>query len=69
MNINNPGRELGSYLGQNVANTNKYKDDFVESEDVTDITLAPLNSVTLTGSWYAYSAEWQGMFIVNHPVS
>lgn len=60
--------DAGRRMGSTLSATSLYRDDFIETEDVTDITLAALESINITGSWYVYQAEWKGMFIVYHPV-
>lgn len=41
--------EVGRLLGGSVRDTTRYREDFVESEDVTDLLLASINRVGVSG--------------------
>jgi hypothetical protein len=46
--------ELGKTLGAGLADANAYKQDFIETDEVTNINLVAIQSIDLEGSWYLY---------------
>ncbi len=61
--------ELGRIIGTGLQNANQYKDDFVESEEVTDINLTTLESINLSGSYFVYKNPMSTTsFVLDHPV-
>jgi hypothetical protein len=61
--------DLGKYLGTALQSTNQYKDNFIETEEVTDITLAAIETINLTGSWTIYKLNLgDNSFVLDHPV-
>lgn len=78
--VNFDALELGRILGGNIRKTDKYREDFVEGEDVKDLLLANLNrvvvSVSLSGSaFYVNGCSVSGVnggvdpFVLDHPVN
>jgi hypothetical protein len=69
MAVNLETNELGKLLGQNIANFNQYRSDFVESEEVSDLDLYYTGSIELTGIWTVSSwALSPSVFMLDHPV-
>jgi hypothetical protein len=60
--------QLGQTLGQNMSDTSAYKEDFIPTEELASISLVPIASVNITGSYYAYKNTIAGYFIFGHPV-
>lgn len=48
----NPATELGRLIGQGLAQANSYKDDFIETEEITDIDLYGIESINIVGSYF-----------------
>lgn len=61
--------DLGNILGSSMRSASDYKQDFVETEGVTDIQLSMLESVKVTGSVYVYlNYLATSSFVIDHPV-
>jgi hypothetical protein len=61
-------KELGKFIGTNIANATSYKEDFIPTEEITDLTLYAIESVDLVGSYLVSSVLYSSVFTVYHPV-
>lgn len=52
--VNLSAIELGKVIGQGLADANNYKQDFIETEEVTDLNLVGVQSINTVGSYYTY---------------
>lgn len=67
--VNLDARELGKIIGQGLKQANSYREDFVETEEATDILLANLESIRLSGLWVVSSLiVASDSFVLDHPV-
>jgi hypothetical protein len=66
---NTAATELGKALGSALYNTQLYKDDFIDTEEVTNIDLYMGESIVITGTYIVSSRALPGSaFILDHPV-
>ena len=63
------GAEVGKILGQNISDTNNYKQGFEETEQLNDLNLASLETINVQGTWFirAYNLGTSA-FVIDHPV-
>lgn len=65
--------ELGIIIGTNINDTNSYKQDFIETEDVADINLVGIETVELTNTYYTVKKKFitgcaNLPFVIDHVV-
>jgi hypothetical protein len=61
--------ELGKTLGRSIAESNNYRQDFIETEEVTDINLVPIHTINVVGTYFVYSGNLgTSAFVIDHPV-
>ena len=69
MGFNLSSIALGNILGQNIKNTDEYKQDMAETGDINFITFAPLHTINVTGTYvvtkYLLTTD---SFVLDHPV-
>lgn len=59
----------GKKLAQNTVDTNDYKQNFLETEGITDINIVGIDTALLKGSAFVYTKTLNGSTLVwDHPV-
>lgn len=67
--VNLQAHELGKVIGSGLKQANSYKEDFIETEETTDILLANLDTIKITGIWVISSLiVASDSFVLDHPV-
>jgi len=59
--------EVGRLLGKTVRDTAQYREDFVESEEVTDLLLASIRRLKVAGKLIVKKTTLGGFFVLDHP--
>lgn len=67
--VNFDTQELGRLIGGNLKSATDYKQDFIETEEVSDLQLFSLETVNVSGSYFITSLLLSSdAFYLNHPV-
>jgi hypothetical protein len=69
MSININAIELGQTIGKGLSGASQYKQDFVETEDITSLNLVAINTAQVVGSYFIYVKNLgTSAFVIDHPV-
>ena len=61
--------EIGTIIGQSIKQSKNYKEDFIETDNFSDISLTPVESVNLRSSYFVYKQNLGNHFTLDHPVN